>query len=176
MTADCLVEVVVRKSSDGSVFMVHGPWFMVDYLVGPLAGWPSDQSSWFDCWPQPYHTRRYVTKQRPPIEHTKQIWTRCQLTADCLGKVVHRKSNDILNQKTQSLPQAIRKVILRSAWQAQQRSMERPVATPMTIEPRVDVRFQRVPPEEPQEVREDSRETCIARVVQAMMSHPDKIN
>ena len=41
--ADCLVEVVVRKSSGGSLFMVHGPWFMVDYLVGSF-DWLAFQS------------------------------------------------------------------------------------------------------------------------------------
>ena len=41
--------------------------------------------------------------------------------ADCLVKVVRRKSHDILHHRTQSLPQAP-KVVLRRVWQVQQRS------------------------------------------------------
>ena len=78
------------------------------------------------------------------------------MPADCFVKVVSRKSHEILDQKTQSLPQATPKVILPSAWQAQQRSMERPVATPVTLEPRVHGRFPGVPPEETQEECEES--------------------
>ena len=83
------------------------------------------------------------------------------MPADCFVKVFNRKSHEILDEKTQPLPQATPKVILRSAWQAQQRSMERPVATPVTLEPRVHGRFPGVPPEETQEECEESRDILL---------------
>ena len=89
--------------------------------------------------------------------------------AECLVKVVHRRSREIRYEKTQSLPQATPEVVLRSAWQAQHQGTARPVAAPATITPRVDARFQGVPPEELQQGGEESRERCIARLVQAIM-------
>ena len=94
--------------------------------------------------------------------------------ADSLEKVVHDRKGGVMYQKICLSLRPPPKLILKGVWQVEQESIGRPVADQVTIRPEVDLRFQGVPDEEPQQDEENSRKQYIGRFVHAIVFHPNK--
>ena len=92
--------------------------------------------------------------------------------ADCLEEVVHCRTGEILYQKIRLSPRPPPKVILKSVWQVEQESIGRRMADQVTVGLEVDLRYQGIPPEEPQQGEEHSRKQYIGKLVRAISSHP----
>ena len=89
--------------------------------------------------------------------------------ADCLEKVVHTQTEEILHQKIHLSPRLPPKIILESAWQLQyeghaQRG-DRTVANEMTIGPKIDFWIQGISHAEVEQDDEKIRKQDIARLL-----------
>ena len=89
-------------------------------------------------------------------------------------KGVNHKIGEILYQKIRSSPRPPPKVTLKSVWHVEQERTGKPVADQATTRPGVDLRYQSIPPGEPQQDEEISRKQYLGKFVHAMMSHPNR--
>ena len=63
------------------------------------------------------------------------------MPADCLMTMANRDHENLRPMNTQESP-VTPKVVLRARWQTHPISTEKPLATPMTLEPRIDNQYQ----------------------------------
>ena len=81
-----------------------------------------------------------------------------EVPADCVVKVVIRRSRKIIFEKSPALPEATPMVVAKRAWQKQRQSTGKLVGGPVTMAPRV-----RVSPEGLQQEGEESRGTMYCK-------------
>ena len=67
-----------------------------------------------------------------------------------------------------------RRSFANSVWQVEKESIGRPVADQVTIRPEVDLRYQGIPLEEPQQDEGRSRKQCVGKLVRAGVSDPGR--
>ena len=99
--------------------------------------------------------------------------------ADCVERVVHTKTEEVLHHKINVSPRLPPKGFLESAWQVQhlghaQRgdSTVELIADEVTMEPKMDFRISGKLRAEVQREEEKSRKQLIGRLVHAIMHHP----